>query len=72
MNHHVLPPLGLALITGLFIPWMLVRARWAQQVPRLGLAVWIMCGAVFALARRSYRRSCCSPGRPATGSSTRP
>ncbi|MFD8979357.1 M56 family metallopeptidase [Streptomyces sp. NPDC059564] len=50
MNHHVLPPLGLALITGLFIPWMLVRARWAQQVPRLGLAVWIMCGAVFALA----------------------
>lgn len=50
MNHHVLPPLGLALVTGLFIPWMLVRARWSQQVPRLGLAVWIMCGAVFALA----------------------
>ncbi|MFG2615992.1 M56 family metallopeptidase [Streptomyces sp. NPDC048507] len=50
MNHHVLPPLGLALITGLVIPWMLVRARWAQQVPRLGLAVWVMCGAAFALA----------------------
>ncbi|MDA5279431.1 M56 family metallopeptidase [Streptomyces sp. NPDC054904] len=50
MNHHVLPPLGLALITGLVIPWMLLRAHWAQQVPRLGLAVWIMCGSVFALA----------------------
>ncbi|MFF5706955.1 M56 family metallopeptidase [Streptomyces sp. NPDC012794] len=50
MNHHVLPPLGLALITGLVIPWLLVRARWAQQVPRMGLAAWIVCGAVFALA----------------------
>ncbi|WP_052713548.1 M56 family metallopeptidase [Streptomyces katrae] len=48
MNHHVLPPLGLALVTGLVLPWMLVRAVWAQQAPRLGLAVWILCGALFA------------------------
>ncbi|MFF2195986.1 M56 family metallopeptidase [Streptomyces sp. NPDC058157] len=48
MNHHVLPPLGLALVTGLVLPWMLVRAVWAQQAPRLGLAVWIVCGALFA------------------------
>ncbi|MEU8436719.1 M56 family metallopeptidase [Streptomyces sp. NPDC029216] len=48
MNHHVLPPLGLALVTGLVLPWMLVRAAWAQQAPRLGLAVWILCGALFA------------------------
>ncbi|MFI5830980.1 M56 family metallopeptidase [Streptomyces sp. NPDC051578] len=50
MNHHVLPPLGLALVTGLVFPWLLVRARWAQQAPRLALAVWIACAAVFALA----------------------
>ncbi|MER7511626.1 M48 family metalloprotease [Streptomyces lavendulae] len=50
MNHHVLPPLALALITGLAVPWLLVRARWAQQVPRLGLAVWMLCGAAFALS----------------------
>ncbi|MFF8607842.1 M48 family metalloprotease [Streptomyces sp. NPDC015346] len=48
MNHHALPPLGLALLSGLLIPWLLVRARWAQQVPRLGLAVWAVSGAVFA------------------------
>ncbi|MEU8762268.1 M56 family metallopeptidase [Streptomyces sp. NPDC048659] len=48
MNHHTLPPLGLALCTGLLVPWLLVRARWAQQVPRLALAVWAASGAVFA------------------------
>ncbi|MGW7098687.1 M56 family metallopeptidase [Streptomyces sp. NPDC054838] len=50
MNHHVLPPLGLVLVTGLAAPWLLARARWAQQAPRLALAVWIACGTVFALA----------------------
>ncbi|MFG2642470.1 M56 family metallopeptidase [Streptomyces sp. NPDC048370] len=48
MSHHVLLPLGLALVSGVLIPWLLVRARWAQQVPRLGLAVWAVIGAVFA------------------------
>lgn len=48
MNHHALPPLGLALSSGLLVPWLLVRARWAQQVPRLALAVWAVSGAVFA------------------------
>ncbi|WP_137994182.1 M56 family metallopeptidase [Streptomyces vilmorinianum] len=50
MNHHALLPLGFALSTGLLIPWLLVRARWAQQVPRLGLAVWAASGAVFAFS----------------------
>ncbi|WP_329117731.1 M56 family metallopeptidase [Streptomyces sp. NBC_01353] len=50
MNHHLLPPLGLALSSGLLIPWLLVRARWAQQVPRLALAVWAVSGAVFAVS----------------------
>ncbi|MFD7321980.1 M56 family metallopeptidase [Streptomyces sp. NPDC059875] len=48
MNHHLLPPLGLVLSSGLLVPWLLVRARWAQQVPRLALAVWAVSGAVFA------------------------
>ncbi|MFJ3585947.1 M56 family metallopeptidase [Streptomyces sp. NPDC090127] len=48
MSHHVLLPLGLALVSGVLIPWLLVRARWAQQVPRLGLAVWAVVGALFA------------------------
>ncbi|MFZ3495888.1 M56 family metallopeptidase [Streptomyces sp. 5.8] len=50
MNHHVLPPLGLALATGALLPWTLARARWAQQVPRLALTVWTACGLIFALA----------------------
>ncbi|MET9952899.1 M56 family metallopeptidase [Streptomyces sp. NPDC006339] len=48
MNHHTLPPLGLVLCTGFLVPWLLVRARWAQQVPRLALAVWAVGGALFA------------------------
>ncbi|MFD3942986.1 M56 family metallopeptidase [Streptomyces sp. NPDC058579] len=48
MSHHVLLPLGLAFVCGVLIPCLLVRARWAQQVPRLGLAVWAVIGAVFA------------------------
>lgn len=50
MNHHALVPLGLVLLTGLLVPWLVVRARWAQQVPRLALAVWAACGAVFTTA----------------------
>ncbi|GGY59288.1 M56 family metallopeptidase [Streptomyces tanashiensis] len=50
MNHHVLVPLGLALLTGFLVPWLVARARWAQQVPRLALAVWAACGAGFAAA----------------------
>jgi Zn-dependent protease with chaperone function len=48
VNHHLLPPLGLALSSGLLVPWLLVRARWTQQVPRLALTVWAVSGAVFA------------------------
>lgn len=47
MNHHALVPLGLVLLTGCLVPWVVTRARWAQQVPRLALAVWAACGAVF-------------------------
>ncbi|MGW6537950.1 M56 family metallopeptidase [Streptomyces sp. NPDC055051] len=50
MNHHALVPLGLALLSGAGVPWLLVRARWAQQVPRLAVTVWAACGAVFAVA----------------------
>ncbi|MGY3337910.1 Zn-dependent protease with chaperone function [Streptomyces filamentosus] len=50
MNHHALVPLGLGLVSGCVVPWLLVRARWTQQVPRLALAVWAACGAVFAVA----------------------
>ncbi|MFG3037699.1 M56 family metallopeptidase [Streptomyces sp. NPDC048330] len=48
MNHHVLVPLGLVLLTGCLVPWLVVRSRWAQQAPRLALGVWAACGAVFA------------------------
>ncbi|GHJ97157.1 hypothetical protein SNE510_66760 [Streptomyces sp. NE5-10] len=50
MNHHALVPLGLALLSGFLVPWLLVRARWAQQVPRLAVTVWAACGAVFVVA----------------------
>ncbi|MFF0477117.1 M56 family metallopeptidase [Streptomyces sp. NPDC004284] len=50
MNHHLLLPLGLALLTGFLVPWLVARARWAQQVPRLALGVWAACGAGFAAA----------------------
>ncbi|MFF9344961.1 MULTISPECIES: M56 family metallopeptidase [unclassified Streptomyces] len=50
MNHHALIPLGLGLLSGFLVPWLLVRARWAQQVPRLAVAVWAACGTVFAVA----------------------
>ncbi|MCY0928843.1 M56 family metallopeptidase [Streptomyces sp. H27-H1] len=63
MNHHVLPPLGLALATGALVPWTLVRARWAQQVPRLALAAWTVCGAVFALAAALIPAQLLLPGR---------
>ncbi|MBB4986230.1 MULTISPECIES: M56 family metallopeptidase [Streptomyces] len=48
MNHHLLIPLGLVLVTGVLVPWLLARARWPQQVPRLALGVWAACGAGFA------------------------
>ncbi|MER5310279.1 M56 family metallopeptidase [Streptomyces sp. NPDC002773] len=48
MNHHALVPLGLVALTGFLVPLLVVRARWAQQVPRLALGVWAVCGAVFA------------------------
>ncbi|MEU0402692.1 M56 family metallopeptidase [Streptomyces sp. NPDC006197] len=50
MNHHLLVPLGLVLLTGFVVPWLVARARWAQQVPRLALGVWAACGAGFAVA----------------------
>jgi hypothetical protein len=48
VNHHLLIPLGLVLVTGVLVPWLLARARWPQQVPRLALGVWAACGAGFA------------------------
>ncbi|MER7537209.1 M56 family metallopeptidase [Streptomyces sp. NPDC097704] len=48
MNHHLLIPLGLVLVTGVLVPWLLARSRWTQQVPRLALGVWAACGAGFA------------------------
>ncbi|WP_030693622.1 M56 family metallopeptidase [Streptomyces globisporus] len=50
MNHHLLVPLGFALLTGFVVPWLVARARWAQQAPRLALGVWATCGAGFAVA----------------------
>ncbi|MFD8642165.1 M56 family metallopeptidase [Streptomyces zaomyceticus] len=50
MNHHVLVPSGLVALTGFLVPWLVARAHWAQQVPRLALGVWAACGAVFAVA----------------------
>ncbi|MFI0983708.1 M56 family metallopeptidase [Streptomyces exfoliatus] len=50
MNHHALVPLGLVALAGFLLPLLLARARWAQQVPRLALAVWAACGTVFATA----------------------
>ncbi len=50
MNHHALVPLGLVALAGFLLPLLLARARWAQQAPRLALAVWAACGAVFATA----------------------
>ncbi|QES07588.1 M56 family peptidase [Streptomyces venezuelae] len=50
MNHHLLVPLGIVALTGFLVPWLVVRARWAQQAPRLALAVWAACGALFAAA----------------------
>lgn len=50
MNHHLLVPLGVVALTGFLVPWLVVRARWAQQAPRLALAVWAACGALFAAA----------------------
>ncbi|MEF9884534.1 M56 family metallopeptidase [Streptomyces sp. P9-A4] len=50
MNHHILVPLGLVLLTGGLVPWLVARSRWAQQAPRLALTVWAACGAVFAAA----------------------
>ncbi|MFJ5834584.1 M56 family metallopeptidase [Streptomyces sp. NPDC093089] len=47
MNHHILVPIGLALLTGFLVPWLVAPARWAQQAPRLALAVWAACGAAF-------------------------
>ncbi|MET9345943.1 M56 family metallopeptidase [Streptomyces termitum] len=50
MNHHVLVPLGFVLFSGFVAPWLLAPARWAPQVPRLALAAWTACGAVFAVS----------------------
>ncbi|MBT2454528.1 M56 family metallopeptidase [Streptomyces sp. ISL-86] len=63
MNHHVLPPLGLALATGALLPWILVRARWAQQIPRLALTVWTFCGMIFALSVALVPAQLLLPGR---------
>ncbi|MFI5620281.1 M56 family metallopeptidase [Streptomyces sp. NPDC051567] len=63
MTHHILPPLGLALAAGLLIPWLLVRARWTQQVPRLALTAWALCGTVFALSAAVLPAQLLLPGR---------
>ncbi|MEV0781325.1 M56 family metallopeptidase [Streptomyces sp. NPDC050428] len=47
MNHHLLPPLALALATGFLLPILLARGRWAHHAPRLAICVWALLGALF-------------------------
>lgn len=50
MNHHVMPPLILALIVGAVLPLPLARSRWSHQAPRLAIATWTTLSAVFTTA----------------------
>ncbi|MDQ1007379.1 Zn-dependent protease with chaperone function [Streptomyces sp. V4I23] len=50
MNHHVVPPLVLALITGTILPIPLARGRWSHQAPRLAIATWGGLTGVFVIA----------------------
>lgn len=50
LNHHLLPPLGLALAAGTLFPTLLVRASWPHRAPRLALTIWVLLGAMFTLA----------------------
>lgn len=63
MNHHFLPPLGIMLIAGLIAPYLLGRARWAHQVPRLAVVMWgvlaisFICGVSLTAAQLILPRS---------------
>lgn len=50
MNHHVVPPIALAIITGAFLPLLLTRSRWSHQAPRLAIATWGVLTSVFIVA----------------------
>jgi Zn-dependent protease with chaperone function len=47
MNHHVLPPLAVALFAGFLAPALLVRASWPHQAPRLAAGAWGSLAATF-------------------------
>lgn len=47
MNHHILPPLGVALASGALAPTIMKRARWAHEAPRLASAIWGALTVVF-------------------------
>lgn len=50
MNHHVVPPLVLALAAGAVLPVGMSRSHWPHQAPRLALATWSALAAVFIAA----------------------
>ncbi|MFJ9808022.1 hypothetical protein ACIRTB_07315 [Streptomyces sp. NPDC101158] len=45
------------------VPWLLVRARWAQQVPRLALTVWAASGALLTASAALLPAQLILPGR---------
>lgn len=47
MNHHVLPPLLVALFSGFLAPVLLVRASWPHQIPRLAAGAWGVLAVTF-------------------------
>lgn len=47
MNHHVVPPLLLALVTAMALPRALARGRWTHQAPRLAIATWGFLAVTF-------------------------
>lgn len=50
LNHHVLPPLAVALAAGVLIPLLLSRARWPSQAPRFAVVAWCGLAVVFTLS----------------------
>ncbi|MFI8993332.1 M56 family metallopeptidase [Streptomyces sp. NPDC053542] len=50
MNHHVLPPLLVILLTGVVFPGPVARSRWAREAPRTAVAGWLTLCAAFVLA----------------------
>ncbi|MEU7488325.1 M56 family metallopeptidase [Streptomyces sp. NPDC042319] len=50
MNHHILPPLLVALLSGVLFPRVVARARWTREAPRTAVAGWLLLSAAFVLA----------------------